>query len=122
MKLDWSGGGLAEGLRCYRKEEFFAAHEHWESVWLGSQEPEKTFLQAVIQVAAAFHHLQRGNPEGARSLLRRALRRLETYPASFGGIGVAAFREEVVGWLETLETGGATAERTFPEIRIRLGE
>ncbi len=118
MKLDWSGGGLAEGLRCYRKEEFFAAHEHWEGVWLGSQEPEKTFLQAVIQVAAAFHHLQRGNPEGARSLLRRALRRLEAYPASFGGIAVAAFREEVLGWLETLEAGGATAERTFPEIRI----
>src|SRR6266704_5835360 len=89
MKLDWSGGGLAEGLRCYRKEEFFAAHEHWEGVWLGSQEPEKTFLQAVIQVAAAFHHLQRGNPEGGRSLLRRALRRLGAYPASFGGIAVA---------------------------------
>ena len=25
MKLDWSGGGLAEGLRCYRKEEFWMA-------------------------------------------------------------------------------------------------
>src|SRR6266568_3600891 len=83
-----------------------------------SQEPEKTFLQAVIQVAAAFHHLQRGNPEGARSLLRRVLRRLEAYPAHFGGIGVAAFREEVLGWLETLEAGRATAERTFPEIRL----
>ena len=118
MKLDWSGGGLAEGLRCYRKEEFFAAHEHWESVWLGSHDPEKTFLQAVIQVAAAFHHLQRGNPEGGRSLLRRALRRLGAYPASFGGIAVAAFREEVLGWLETLEAGGATTERAFPEIRI----
>jgi uncharacterized protein len=56
-RLDWSCGELAEGLRCYRAEEFFLAHEHWEGVWLKAQEPEKTFLQALIQTTAAFHHL-----------------------------------------------------------------
>ena len=46
MALDWSCGALAEGLRCYRNEEFFLAHEHWEAIWLHCEEPEKTFLQA----------------------------------------------------------------------------
>ena len=59
MDLDWTHGRLAEGLRCYHAQEFFAAHEHWENEWLASQEPEKTFLQALIQVAAAFHHFRR---------------------------------------------------------------
>ena len=76
MKLDWTQGGLAEGLRCYRTREFFAAHEHWESVWLATKGPEKAFLQALIQLAAALHHIQRGNPRGAASLLGSALRDL----------------------------------------------
>jgi uncharacterized protein len=56
---------------------FFQAHEHWESVWLGAQEPEKTFLQGLIQVAASFHHFQRGNCAGTIWLLRSALKRLD---------------------------------------------
>ena len=63
-RLDWTCGGLAEGLRCYRAGQFFAAHKHWQAVWLELPDPEKTFLQALIQVAAAFHHFQRGNQEG----------------------------------------------------------
>ena len=47
MKLIWTEGELGEGLRCYRAQEFFAAHEHWECVWLRSKEPEKTFLQGL---------------------------------------------------------------------------
>ena len=64
MKFDWTQGALAEGLRLYDAGEFFAAHEAWESVWLLAQEPEKMFLQGLIQVTAAFHHLQRNNPLG----------------------------------------------------------
>ena len=55
MSLDWTQGGLYEGLRCFHSSTFFEAHEHWESVWLAAQEPEKTLLQGLIQVAASFH-------------------------------------------------------------------
>ena len=94
MKLDWTQGGLAEGLRCYRSREFFAAHEHWESVWLATKGPEKAFLQALIQLAAALHHIQRGNPRGAASLLRSALQRLEPHPLLFGGIAVSSLAKK----------------------------
>src|SRR6266852_1643093 len=69
MSLDWTQGNLHEGLRCFNSGAFFEAHEHWESVWLTAQEPEKTFLQGIIQVAASFHHFQRGNCAGTISLL-----------------------------------------------------
>ncbi|MEO6910519.1 MAG: DUF309 domain-containing protein [Edaphobacter sp.] len=118
VKLDWDRGELAEGLRCYRAEEFFLAHEHWEGVWLKSEEPTKTFLQALIQIAAAFHHLQRGNPQGTESLLRAALRRLDPFAASFGGIVVDPLREEVGGWLQTLEAHNAPLDHPFPQIRL----
>jgi uncharacterized protein len=119
MVCDWSCGGLAEGLGCYRREEFFLAHEHWEAVWLAAQEPEKTFLQALIQVTAAFHHLQRENVVGAVSLMKAALRRLEAYPAVFGGVNVAGLREEVGGWVRVLGEGGARGD--FPRIVLEAG-
>ncbi len=118
MRLDWNRGGLAEGLRCYRAGEFFGAHEYWEGVWLESQEPEKTFLQALIQVAAAFHHFQRDNQQGTTSLLQAALRRLEPYPASFGGISVTPLCEELRAWLRALKARDALAHLPFPQIRL----
>jgi hypothetical protein len=70
---------------------------------LQAQEPEKTFLQGLIQVTAAFHHLQRDNRLGTSRLLRAALRRLENYPEDFGGIFVDLLCDDIRVWLEALE-------------------
>ncbi len=118
MALDWNSDALAEGLRCYCREEFFLAHEHWESTWLGCEGAEKIFLQALIQLSAAFHHLQRGNRLGTISLLRTALRRLEAYPAEFGGIAVEAVRQNARAWLQALEREGSPPSLPFPQIRL----
>jgi predicted metal-dependent hydrolase len=117
-KLDWTRGELAEGLRCYRAGEFFAAHEHWEAVWLKMPEPEKTFLQGLIQVAAAFHHLQRGNQKGTASLLQAALRRLDPRSPSFAGILVSPLCQEIREWLTALEAGEALSQLPFPKIQL----
>lgn len=117
MPMDWERGDLAEGLRCYRNQEFFEAHEHWEAVWLCSAEPEKTFLQALIQTTAAFHHWQRKNSIGAASLLRGALRRLEPYPAEFGGVDVAELQRSIRAWLGTLQQNDPGPQLRFPHIR-----
>ena len=117
MPMDWDQGALAEGLRCYRQQEFFQAHEHWESVWLSSAEPEKTFLQALIQIAAAFHHLQRQNSIGAASLLRAALRRLDPYPREFGGLAVEDLRHSLRTWLHALDRNEPAPQPPFPPIR-----
>jgi uncharacterized protein len=116
VSLDWNRGALAEGLTYYRKAEFFLAHEHWESVWLTLKEPEKSFLQALIQITVAFHHLQTGNSTGAVSLLRRALRRLELCPACFGGIAVASLCREVGEWLRVAETEAPIIPTAAPQI------
>jgi uncharacterized protein len=117
MELNWTEGALAEGLRLYNAGEFFTAHEAWESVWLGSPEPEKTFLQGLIQVTAAFHHLRRDNPLGTMLLLQAALRRLDRYPAGFGGISVALLCHDIRERLRMLEGGGPTSQLSSPRIR-----
>lgn|ERR1039457_3354107 len=117
MPLDWSCGALAEGLRCYRSGEFFLAHEHWEGVWLKCEEPEKTFLQALIQITAAFHHLRRNNFIGAASLLRAALRRLDAFPVDYGGIEVEDLRASVRAWLLALDREDPSLRPPIPQIR-----
>src|SRR6266852_4509322 len=118
MSLDWTQRDLREGLRCFHSAAFFEAHEHWESVWLAAQEPEKTFLQGLIQVAASFHHFQRGNYAGTISLLRSALRRLDAYPRVFAGVSVAPLRETILLWLGTLETPSRSPLLPLPQLQI----
>jgi predicted metal-dependent hydrolase len=118
MSLDWTQGDLHEGLRCFHSGAFFEAHEHWESVWLAAQAPEKTFLQGLIQVAAAFHHFQRSNYAGAISLLRSALCRLDAYPEAFAGVAVAPLRATVHLWLGTLETPPRSPLPPLPQLEI----
>jgi predicted metal-dependent hydrolase len=61
------------GIDLYNAGEYHAAHDAWEERWMGPVAPdEKLFLQAMIQSAVAFHHLQIGRPGAARSMYLRA--------------------------------------------------
>src|SRR5918911_511365 len=58
------------GIDLFNEGEFHAAHDAWEDRWMGEVGPrEKLFLQAMIQSAVAFHHLEIGRPA---SVLRDA--------------------------------------------------
>jgi predicted metal-dependent hydrolase len=118
MELDWNQGDLREGRRCYESGAFFEAHEHWELVWLAAPEPEKTFLQALIQIAAAFHHFQRGNRAGTASLLQSAWRRLEGYPECFAGIAIAPLHEAIRQWVQALETDPPSPLPPVPRLEL----
>ena len=116
--FDWTTGPLAEGLHCYRTQRFFEAHEHWESVWLTLAEPEKSFLQSLVQISAAFHHLGRSNRIGAISLLTRALARLSRCPSPFCGVGVAKLRQQAQDWLTALEQSTGELPSSYPVFEI----
>jgi len=117
MKFDWTEGPLADGLRLYEAGEFFTAHEAWENLWLRAPEPEKTFLQGIIQVTAAFHHWRHNNRLGTVLLLRAALRRLEGYPPGFGGIAVGLLCDDVRECLGRLEADEKECQLVTPRIQ-----
>lgn len=71
---------FAAGILALERGDFFEAHEIWEGLWLELAGEEREILGALIQMAAGFHHQQRGNTNGARRLLTRSLARLETSP------------------------------------------
>jgi uncharacterized protein len=90
------------GVEEFNAGKFFEAHETWEAIWLKAPEPDKTFLQGITQVTAAFHHFSRGNPEGTASLLRKGLEKLERFPINHRGVQLDALRMELRVWVTTL--------------------
>src|SRR5918911_3549602 len=73
------------GIDLYNAREFHAAHDAWEERWLGECGPrEKLFLQAMIQSAVAFHHLEIGRPGAARRMYQMAKEK-------FARLGVPSF-------------------------------
>jgi uncharacterized protein len=81
---------VARGVELFNDRKFWHAHEAWEEIWLKSQGDDKQFLQGLIQLAAAYHHVQRGTLRGAVRLFDAALRRLEPFPANHFGVDRAA--------------------------------
>jgi len=75
-----------EGLAHFNNREFWEAHESWETLWLVAESDVEQFLQGLIQIAAAYHHVRRGTLRGAPRLFEAGLRRLEPFPPAFCGV------------------------------------
>ena len=66
------------GIDLFNEGEFHAAHDAWEDRWMGEVgAAEKLFLQAMIQSAVAFHHLEIGRPGAARRMYQMAKEKFE---------------------------------------------
>lgn len=88
---------LAEGVLRFNRGDYWGAHESWEHLWLAVRGPFRDFIRGLIQLAAAFHHVRRGNERGAMRLFHSSLERLEKYPEGTAGVvfhpAVATARE-----------------------------
>lgn len=74
------------GIDLFNAGKFWEAHEAWEELWLAAESDVVQFLQGLIQLAAAYHHVQRGTLSGAVRLFDAALGRLAPFPQEFCGI------------------------------------
>lgn len=71
-----------KGLHAYKNKDYFSAHDHWEELWSDYYLEDRLFVQALIQMAVSFVHLENGNLKGAQSLMNKSLKKLKEY----GGI------------------------------------
>lgn len=113
------------GIDLYNAREFHAAHDAWEERWVDEAAPrEKLFLQAMIQSAVAFHHLEIGRPGAARrmyQMCKEKFARLET--KVFMSLDLEDYQAQLDRALSWLETVPDPREIEQPEIEppvIRL--
>ena len=102
---------IAAFARYWNEERFFEAHETLEPRWMRERDPG---LQGLIQLAAALHHLQRGNLRGARTMLGRALPRLlreGNAACELDQALLAAYGREVLGQIDLRPPSELIGER-----------
>ena len=117
MKLAERKKKFEEGLAHFNAKKFFEAHEFWEEIWLVEAEPEKTFLQGLIQITAAFHHRHRGNPEGTELLLAAGIVKLSRFPHNHRGLAIGTLRENAKQWARAVGKGADLGEEALPKLR-----
>ena len=117
MSHDAKDARFQEGIGQFNRGQFFEAHETWEEIWLAAQEPERTFLQGMIQVAAAFHHYCRGNRVGAKSLLEAGLKKLNRFQPVHRGIQLDLLCSSVGEWIRGLSQGRSPQPAQRPLIQ-----
>jgi Domain of unknown function (DUF309) len=95
------------GIDLFNQAEFHAAHDAWEERWLGpATGDEKLFLQALIQSAVAFHHLEIGRPGAARRMYQMSREKFKRLGVrtfmSLDLEGYQAQLDRALAWLESV--------------------
>jgi predicted metal-dependent hydrolase len=113
------------GIDLYNAGEFHAAHDAWEDRWRDDAGPaEKLFLQAMIQSAVVFHHLEIGRPGAAREMYRRALEKFARLKSrQFMSLDLEDYQAQLERSLSWLMTGADPRELERPQVdppQIRL--
>jgi len=100
---------LRAALRTYAemfdRRSYWDAHELLEEHW---QKDRHAVTQGLIQVAAAFVHIEAGRWSGASRVLLRGLTRLDVAPSVYGGLDVARLRSRlrpILAHLDRVTTG-----------------
>jgi len=111
---------VQEGIRLFNERYFFEAHEILEDAWRKERGEPRLFLQGLIQICAAYHHLQNGNMVGAVTLLERGAAKVRGYPVGYLGIDTASLLAHVEAHRDEIERAqrGEEPERPldFPRI------
>lgn len=87
-------------VQAWNEARFFDAHETLEPRWIRTRDRG---LRGMIQLAAAFHHLSRGNTKGARITLERAILRLQdpgNAPCPIDQRALASYAKSVLAELD----------------------
>lgn len=92
---------IEEARGYFNSERYWEAHEALESAWRTTAGDEKSYLQGLILVCAAFVHHQKREEVVALGVLRRASRQLSYGANHYFGIKVDALKKKVDGILAT---------------------
>jgi hypothetical protein len=108
------------GIDLFNQAEFHESHDAWEERWMGPVgAQEKLFLQAMIQSAVAFHHLEIGRPGAARRMHQMAREKFARLGEKcFMSLDLVDFQEQLARALSWLDSGPDPRELIAPEMPL----
>ena len=84
-----------KGLEAYHEGNYFDAHEYWENLWSDYYLEDRDFIQGLIQLSVSFVHLENGNLNGAKSLLKKCLGKFKDFERVHRGIDVNGLKYSI---------------------------
>src|SRR4051794_5889289 len=96
---------MQAGREAFNRGEFYEGHEFWGGVWEVFVDPDRRWIQGLIQIATGLHKLQRERPDLCRTLLRKALEKIVDAPESLDQLDLGTVRQQSKELLEALEQG-----------------
>ncbi|WOV93123.1 MAG: DUF309 domain-containing protein [Candidatus Nitrosoabyssus spongiisocia] len=85
----------------FNNERFWECHEALEWVWNHSTGIEKTTVQGIILVAAAFVHYQKAENDICISIFNRALEKFVNSPVIYEGINIDVMKKLVTNMIHS---------------------
>ena len=73
-----------KGIDAFNNREFYDAHEYWEELWLDCKLNDARFIQGLIQLAVSYFHFFNQNLNGARSMLKKCLIKIDSIEVARG--------------------------------------
>ena len=83
-----------KGINAFNNRKFYDAHEYWEELWLEYKLNDSDFIQGLIQLAVSYFHLFNQNLKGARSMIKKCLKKIELFQTA-RGIDVIELKAEI---------------------------
>ena len=73
-----------KGINAFNNRQFYDAHEYWEELWLDYKLNDSDFIQGLIQLAVSYFHLFNQNLKGARSMIKKCLKKIDLLQTTRG--------------------------------------
>ena len=100
----------ALALTHFDAGRYFLAHEAWEAAWIESKgTASEALFKGLAQLGAGYTHAARGNADGMRALLARALDTIREAPGPAWGLDLLRLRSLVERDLDRVWNLGADA-------------
>lgn len=113
---------VIHGLTFFNAQDYFAAHEALETAWRAESRPIRELYHAILQIAVAYYHIQRGNLTGARKVIARGLGRLALFPDWVSGIHVRRLLDDAIKVQATLERQSVNGIASLGNFRLQVIE
>jgi predicted metal-dependent hydrolase len=110
-----------KGIDEFNQKLFFECHETLEEIWLENPGEDRTFYQAIIQIAAGYFKWQQDVPVGSIKLWRSGLAKIEPYRPAYLGVNVESLVgavEQNLAELEAAQETGGSIQLNIPTIQL----
>ncbi len=92
---------MVEAKHLFNDERYWECHEILENIWRVLKGDEKTLMQGIILVCAAFVHFQKNEADVALSMLQRYQSKLRWHESFYEGIDLETLRDGVAEIIRT---------------------